>query len=1010
MYRNLLQRAGPAAALLVLATLGLPQTALGLDPDRALTQYVHRIWQSQQGLPQGAILQIFQTREGYLWLATQTGLVRFDGVRFEQAEDINPGVPSNLWVRTALEDQQGALWLGSNESGLYRLGPHGLSQYTTAQGLPSNAIQCLAPGRNGVVWVCTEGGLVRLDASGGEPRIQAVQGLTKENVRAACEDSSGSLWTGGAGPRLAVEDTSQNGGQTTSLPLKGLPGSATVRALLCAGDTVWAGTSDGLIRIHGSEQRLFTVKDGLGEDFIFSLAQGSAGTIWIGTRTGFSRLRDGRLDSFRPQDGLSQSTAMSVFEDREGTLWVGTKRGLNQFVDGRGVPYTVSEGLPSNEVGPVLEDHTGVVWAGTLDRGLARFDGRGFRSLTTRDGLASNAVYALAEDRDGSLWAGTQNGLNELRDGRVVGTYTVQRGLPGNVIRSLYQDRAGVLWAGTGTGLAFFHGGRFEIAPGAPRNAVVALSEDGEGHIVVATENGVFRSMSREASGGFREITSNGASIRPVNTLYRDAGGLLWMGLNGGGLRLLKGTEISSLLTRDGLYDGEIYGMAQDDRDRLWMACSRGIFAVPRSELIQFAAGTLKKVTSAPYSPTDAQRVIEGQSGVTPVLSRTHDGRLWFATIRGLILLDPNHWQREPTPPLVVIETPIVNGRSEPPEQIGQLPPGQKNIEFNYAGLAYYLPSRLRFRYMLEGYDRDWIDAGNRREAFYTNLPPGEFRFRVTACNADNICTEQGAMVAFSLAPHFYQRAWFWPLVAAAIAILGWLAYQLRIRRLRERYDLILAERSRIARELHDTLIQGFSGITMAMQALAARLRPAQERETLEDILRDAATCLRETRQSVAGLRAVRDSESGLTAAIGAAAREITDTKDVRLKLKLDKVLRKLPAEVEYNLLRITSEAVSNSVKHSGARTIEVALESTPQALRLKVHDDGCGLGKDGAALRPGHYGIIGMKERATQIGADLELLSEPGRGTTVSVLLPAGRAAANGGKVEKVEKVETLS
>jgi signal transduction histidine kinase len=400
----------------------------------------------------------------------------------------------------------------------------------------------------------------------------------------------------------------------------------------------------------------------------------------------------------------------------------------------------------------------------------------------------------------------------------------------------------------------------------------------------------------------------------------------------------------------------------------------------------------------------DAQRVIEGQSGVAPVLSRTQDGRLWFATIRGLLALDPNHWQRESTPPLVVIEDPIVNGRSEQPQRIGQLPPGQNNLEFNYAGLAYYLPTRLRFRYMLEGYDRDWIDAGNRREAFYTNLPPGPFRFRVIACNADNVCTEQGAAVEFSLAPHFYQRIWFWPLVAAAIAGLGWLGYQLRIRRLRERYDLILAERSRIARELHDTLIQGFSGITMAMQALAGRLRTSQERETLEDIIRDAATCLRETRQSVAGLRAGRDSESGLTAAIGAAAREITDTKDVRLKLKLDKVLSRLPAEVEYNLLRIASEAVSNSVKHSGARTIEVALESTAQALRLKVHDDGSGLGKDGAALRPGHYGIIGMKERATQIGADLQLLSEPGHGTTVSVLLPTGRTTAPAEKVEALQ------
>jgi len=993
MHPKVLRRLRPGAGLLLLIVLCMPHAAFGLDPNRKLTQYVHRIWQSQQGLPQGGILQIFQTRQGYLWLATQTGFIRFDGVRFQQAEDIIPGAPANLWIRAVAEDQRGNLWLGSNESGLFRLGPEGVNQYTTAQGLPSNAIQCLTPAPDGAIWVCTESGLARMELGGNEPRIQAVPGSGIENVRAACEDSHGSLWVGGDGPRVAT----QTNREFTSHSLKGIPASASVRALLCSGDTVWAGTSDGLIRIHGSEQHLYDMRDGLGENFIFSLAAGSASTVWIGTRNGFSRMRDGTLESFRPQDGLSQSTALSVFEDREGTLWVGTKRGLNQFVDGRGVPYTVSEGLPSNEAGPVLEDRQNVVWAGTLDKGLARFDGQDFRTLTARDGLASDTVYALAQDRDGSLWAGTQNGLNQLRDGRVIATYTVRRGLPSNIIRSIHQDRAGVLWVGTPNGLASLRNGRFEPAEGAPKDAVVALAEDRDGRVVLATERGVFAG----GPAGFHEIKSNGASIRPVNTLYRDTDGLLWMGLNGGGLRLLDGATVSSFVTRDGLYDGEIYGIVQDDQDRLWMACSRGIFSVARSELRKFAAGEVKKVTSAPYSPMDAQRVIEGQSGVTPVLSRTHDGRLWFATIRGLLMLDPSHWQREATAPMVVIANPIVNGHAEQPSRIADLPPGQKNIEFNYAGLAYYLPTRLRFRYMLEGYDRDWIEADNRRETFYTNLPPGNFRFRVTACNADNLCSEQGATVAFFLAPRFYQHAWFWPLVVVALAGLVWLGYQLRIRRLRERYDLILAERSRIARELHDTLIQGFSGITMAMQALAGRLRSSQERETLEEIIRDAATCLRETRQSVAGLRAAHDSESGLTAAIGTAAREITDTKDVRLKLKLDKGLPKLPADVEYNLLRIASEAISNSVKHSGARTIEVALESTPEALRLTVHDDGSGLG-DGPALRPGHYGIIGMKERATQIGAELALSSESGNGTTVSVLLPA--AATRAAKVEKAE------
>ena len=300
--------------------------------------------------------------------------------------------------------------------------------------------------------MCTDNGLARLDVSragndsGSAPRIQTFQtatGLMSDNVHTACEDSSGALWVGADGPRVAV----QSNGRFTSRPLKGIPATASVRALLCAGDTVWAGTSDGLIRIRsadrGDDQRLFTLKDGLADDFVFSLAQGSSGTIWIGTRNGFSRLRDGSLDSFHPQDGLSQSTAIAMFEDREGTLWVGTKRGLNQFVDGRGVPYTVSEGLPSNEAGPVLEDHAGVIWAGTLDRGLARFDGQDFRALNTRDGLASNTVLSLAVDRDGSLWAGTQNGLNQLRGGRVVETYRVQQGLPGNLDPDLVRGSCG---------------------------------------------------------------------------------------------------------------------------------------------------------------------------------------------------------------------------------------------------------------------------------------------------------------------------------------------------------------------------------------------------------------------------------------------------------------------------------------------------------------------------------------------------------------------------------------
>jgi signal transduction histidine kinase len=294
---------------------------------------------------------------------------------------------------------------------------------------------------------------------------------------------------------------------------------------------------------------------------------------------------------------------------------------------------------------------------------------------------------------------------------------------------------------------------------------------------------------------------------------------------------------------------------------------------------------------------------------------------------------------------------------------------------------------------MLEGFDKNWIDAGIRREAFYTNLPPGKFHFHVTACNIDGVCNDSGSSVDFTLQSHYYQRIWFFPLLVVIIGAASWLAYQLRIRRLREQFHLILTERNRIARELHDTLIQGLSGITMEMQALAGRIASPKERGTLEEIIQDAGTCLRETRRSVAGLRS---ANSGLAAAIEQAARQLTETKDIRLKLKLEKNPTGLAPDVEYNLVRIAQEAVTNSVKHSGARNVEVALDYNSKAVHLSVKDDGAGFSENG---KTGHYGLIGMKERATHIGAEFELASTPGRGTLISVVLPSGQNGNHNGK-----------
>jgi signal transduction histidine kinase len=353
-------------------------------------------------------------------------------------------------------------------------------------------------------------------------------------------------------------------------------------------------------------------------------------------------------------------------------------------------------------------------------------------------------------------------------------------------------------------------------------------------------------------------------------------------------------------------------------------------------------------------------------------------------------VLDTKGVQAHENPPPVLVEDAIVNGKRERPSDIATLAPGQKNIQFNYTGLSLLAPTQITFRYMLQGYDSDWIEAGTRREAYYTNLPPGRFQFKVTACNAENQCSPTGTSVAFILAPYYYQRPWFWPVVALLAAGAVFLGYRLRVHRLRFKYDVILNERSRIARELHDTLMQGFSGVTIAIQAVATRLGNSDERQRLEKIIHNAENCLQETRRSIEGLRSAHSDDYGFAAAVANTARDIVGSRDIRLTLRLDQQTPSPAPEIEYNLLRVLAEAISNAVRHSGARNIEVAMKSTADTLCLAVTDDGSGFARNQASARTGHYGLIGMQERASQIGAQLELRSEPGNGTTVFLTLPS--------------------
>ena len=966
-----------AGACLALALAGA-STARALDPNKKLTQYVHRTWQTPEGLSQTSVYSVTQTHDGYRGIGTQSGVLRFDGAEFTPIRALQSNSLGDVWARSMMEDGGGHLWILTNDFQLIRITGSKVKVFSEEDGLPTQYFSCLVRGSGDDVWACTPTGLVRF--LGDKFEVHEAPAQIGRRPDTGCRANDGKIWMAG-GDLLTTWD----GSQFSRIALKS-PGNQEMRALLCTTDEVWIGTGKGLIRYSAGVEKLYTSKDGLADDPILSLAPGRDGTVWVGTRNGFSRLRKGSIETYNYRDGLSQNTVYWLFEDREGSLWVATKNGLNQFLEGAATRYSSAEGLPSNNPGPVFQDHQGTLWAGSLDGGLSRLSGNAFTPLKA---FARHAVSVLAEDGDGNLWAGTNTGAFRLQDGKVMAVYTTAQGLPADRIRCMFRDRAGRLWVGTDKGPAVFENGRFVQIPALRQELSVPISAIGEtrdGAILLAAAR---ESLYRYAGGNLTKVEQIPRVLTPiqdVNAIYTDSEGVTWIGMNGLGLAMLRDGKLIRIRVRDGLFDGEIYGFVLDAQDRLWMACGKGFFWVDRKDLLKFADGKITKFASTPYSPLDGLRTIQGTPGAQPVGVRTTDGRLWFSATGWLLAFAPRMGIRPGSIPPVAIENVIIDGQSMDPADVTILGPGRTNVEFEYTALTYLSPQRVNYSYMLEGYDRGWTKAGARRQAFYTNLPPGKFRFHVVACGAFVNCNETGSAFYFEVAPLFYQRIWFLPLCLAAIGLLVWLVYQFRVKQLRSRFTLILAERSRIARELHDTLIQGFSGITMQLHAFADRLGAPEDRRALGEIINDAGICLQETRRSVAGLRGGTGSSSGLSTAIADAARQLVQEHDIKLKLNLDDRRQELPAEVKYNLLCIVQEAITNSIKHAGARMIEVALTCSANDLRLSVRDDGQGMSRGDDSGRAGHYGIIGMKERASQIGAELEVASAPGRGTKVSV------------------------
>jgi diguanylate cyclase (GGDEF)-like protein len=793
-------RAAPRrASAFVFAALLLgtaPRPALALDPQRSLTQYGLDLWTVEQGLPQNSVQAVVQTRDGHLWLGTQEGLVRFDGVRFTVYDEKNTLALKDHRIHALHEDREGSLWIGTRDGGLVRLQAGTFSVFDTSSGLAHNRVRSIYQDRRGRLWVGTDGGLSRFE----KERFTSPLGLNARPYAVmAIAETQGALWFGTDGDGLLrLTDALEAYGRKDGLP------SDAVRSLHVSRDgTLWIGTrGGGLARYRDGRFRSLPLPAGAGET-AGAVAEDRDGNLWIGTRGGgLLRFADGRWSALTQRDGLSGDIVLSAYEDREGSLWIGMEgAGLNRLRDLKLASFGKPEGLGHEMLLPIYEDSKGDIWMGSYGGGLFRYRNGSFDSLTTRQGLSSDLVVSLLEDRRGDLWVGTDGGgLNRLRDGKFR-RYGKGDGLPSERVIALHEDGEGSLWIGTyGGGLARLKDGRITVfgrSRGLSSDHVFAIASDRSGNLWVGTDGGGLNVLDR---GRFKAYTTEqGLAHNTVFRIYEDGAGALWIGTYGG-LSRFKDGRLVSITSKEGLFDDRLFQILEDDRGELWMSGNKGISRVPRRDLEELAEGRRTSVTPIAYGTSDGMRSSECNGNSQPAGWKARDGSLWFPTTRGAVRIDPAKIRLNELPPPVAIEDVTIDGKRVDSRASVDAPPGRGEIEIQYAGLSLVDPQRVRFKYRLDGFDQGWVDAGTRRVAYYTNIPPGRYVFRVAAANDDGVWNETGAAFAFVLRPHLYQARWFWGLGGLLTLALAWAGHRWRIRRLdarERRLAQLVSERTR---------------------------------------------------------------------------------------------------------------------------------------------------------------------------------------------------------------------
>jgi signal transduction histidine kinase/ligand-binding sensor domain-containing protein len=1008
--------------VLACAALVCGRTAFALDPSLDISQYAHTAWTIRDGFSLGNIYAMAQTPDGYLWFGGEFGLYRFDGVRsIPWQPPAGQKLPEKN-INALLVTRDGTLWIGTFAG----LATWSGGKLTRRPEIGTQFVSSLFEDSEGTVWVGTletRGGLCALGS--GAAQCYGEDGAFGRAVWALYEDSSGSLWVAAQSGLWRMKPGPPKR-YPTSTELIGLNRSDDGRLLI-------AMHGAGLLRLAEDQLEPYPIRDTIDSNRLLPdrnvdsnrLLRDRDGGLWIGTvERGLIHSHNGRTDMFTKTAGLSGDVILSIFEDREGNVWVASTGGLDRFRELPVATVSVKQGLASDATQSVLAATDGSIWIGS-HQGLTRWK-NGQRTIFGKaSGLPDDAPESLFEDDRGRIWVSTRHGLVYLKDGRFVAVSAV----PGGEVHFITGDKTGNLWLAEHHSLLHLLEGRLvERIPwselGRHQVAGVLLSDRGGVWLGFWSGGGLSYFTDGRLRSSYK--TAEGLGGDDVIGLQLDPDGTLWAATQQGGLTRLKdGRVLATLTSRNGLPCDTINWSIEDDDRSFWLYTGCGLVRIRRIELDAWVSDPKHRVETAVWDASDGARLrSSAASAYGPRVAKSTDGKLWFVTGEGVQVVDPHHLAANKLPPPVHVEQIIADKKTYWQSLQGAvhstlyLPARTHDLQIDYTALSLVAPEKVHFKYMLEGQDQDWKEVVNDREAQYTNLPPRHYRFRVIASNNSGVWNEQGDTLEFSIAPAYYQTNWFRALCAAVFLGLLWRAYQFRVRQLHHQFAMTLearvGERTRIARDLHDTLLQSFHGLLLRFQTVSQLLpeRPTEAKEELDSAIEQAAEAITEGRDAVQGLRASTGQSNDLALAISTLGEELaadpSNHRSAAFHVAVEGEARNLHPILRDEIYKIAAEALRNAFRHAQAQRVEVEIRYDNEQFRLRVRDDGKGI--DPAVLSgqgsKGHYGLHGMRERATLSGGKLAVWSEVDAGTELELCIPASAAYATAPKSSWLSRI----